>query len=81
MSPGDFLEVYVKVSLAIAEQRDPKGLYKKARAGEITQFTGIDDSYEVPMSPELVINTEASDPVASADHIISYLEARGILRS
>ncbi len=80
MSPGDFLEVYIKVSLATAEKRDPKGLYKKARAGEIKQFTGIDDPYQEPTSPELVIDTESSDPAGSANLILSDLEARGILR-
>ncbi|MCH2142322.1 MAG: adenylyl-sulfate kinase [Phycisphaerales bacterium] len=52
-----FIECYVEVDLAIAEERDPKGLYKKARAGEIKGFTGIDDPYEAPEQPELVINT------------------------
>jgi adenylylsulfate kinase len=81
MSPGEFLEVYVKVSLAVAEHRDPKGLYKKARAGEIKQFTGINDPYEPPVSPEIIVDTEASDPIKSATQIILYLEAGGYFRS
>lgn len=81
MSPGEFVEVYVKVSLATAEQRDPKGLYKKARAGEIKQFTGIDDPYEAPISPELTIDTEVTEADSSADQVVSYLEAHGYLRS
>jgi adenylylsulfate kinase len=80
MSPGEFVEVYVKVSLATAEKRDPKGLYKKARAGEIKQFTGIDDPYEAPASPEVIIDTEVSDANTSAESIVSFLEARGYLQ-
>lgn len=80
MADGEFVEIHVKVSLATAEKRDPKGLYKKARAGEVKQFTGIDDPYETPASPELVIDTESAEPSASADMIVSYLDARGYLR-
>jgi adenylylsulfate kinase len=80
MSPGQFLEVYVKVSLATAEQRDPKGLYKKARAGEIKQFTGIDDPYEAPEHAEIVIDTETITPDDCAAQIVTYLEKRDYLR-
>jgi len=73
---GDFVEVYVKVSVASAEKRDPKGLYKKARAGEIKGFTGIDDPYEEPVAAELVIDTEASTPEQSAEAILAYLEEK-----
>src|SRR5688572_15567469 len=59
MPAGDFVEVYVKVSVEAAERRDPKGLYKKARAGEIKGFTGIDDPYEAPEHPDIVIDTES----------------------
>ncbi|HEY1683134.1 MAG TPA: adenylyl-sulfate kinase [Tepidisphaeraceae bacterium] len=76
---GDFLEIYVKISLAAAEKRDPKGLYKKARAGQITGFTGIDDPYEEPETPELIIDTEISSAEASADHILSFLEKHAYL--
>ena len=58
MKAGEFIEVYINVSLAGAEQRDPKGLYKKARAGQLKGFTGIDDPYEEPQNPEIVIDTE-----------------------
>jgi len=61
MPHGDFIEIYCKASLAICETRDVKGLYKKARAGEIKNYTGIDSPYEEPIKPELVINTEALD--------------------
>ena len=57
-----FVEVYVKASLASCEKRDPKGLYAKARKGEIKNMTGIDDPYEVPSSPDITIDTEADDP-------------------
>lgn len=79
MEAGEFIEVYVKVSVAAAEKRDPKGLYKKARAGQITGFTGIDDPYEAPVNPEIVIDTETTSPEAAARQIVEYLEAAGIL--
>jgi adenylylsulfate kinase len=79
MSPGDFVEVYVKASVAAAERRDPKGLYKKARAGEIKNFTGLDDPYEEPERAEIVLDTETLSPDAAADQIVSYLEQGGYL--
>src|SRR3954470_24076298 len=66
LNPGDFVEVYVKVSVEAAAKRDPKGLYKKAMAGEIKGFTGIDDPYEEPESPEVVLETEQLSPEAAA---------------
>jgi adenylylsulfate kinase len=77
---GQFVEVYVKVSLEAAERRDPKGLYKKARSGQITGFTGIDDPYEEPTSAEIVIDTQVSPPDQSAAKILSHLETGGYLR-
>ena len=79
MSPGDFVEVYVKVSVEAAERRDPKGLYKKARSGEIKGFTGIDDPYEEPERPELVIDTENYSPEQAARAIADYLDESGYL--
>jgi len=79
MRPGEFIEVYVKVSLETAEKRDPKGLYKKARAGQIKGFTGIDDPYEPPENPEIVIDTEATSPEEAARRILDYLEKGGYL--
>ncbi len=79
MKPGEFVEVYVNVSLATAEKRDPKGLYKKARAGEIKGFTGIDDPYEAPEKAEIVIETEKSSPEEAAKQILAYLELHGYL--
>src|SRR4051794_5098445 len=72
---GDFIEVYVQVSLEGAEKRDPKGLYKKARAGQIKGFTGIDDPYEAPDKPEILIETEKTEVRAAAEIILKYLES------
>jgi len=79
VEPGDFIEVFVKVSVEAAEKRDPKGLYKKARAGQIKGFTGIDDPYEAPERPEIVVDTEQMGPVESAARILAYLEEKGYL--
>src|SRR5215203_4328379 len=67
---GDFIEVYVQVSLEGAEARDPKGLYKKARAGQIKGFTGIDDPYEEPVEPELLIDTDHAAPSEAAGQLL-----------
>src|SRR5947208_13974061 len=79
--PGEFIEVYINVSLETAEKRDPKGLYKKARAGQIKGFTGIDDPYEAPTAAEIVLETEQLSPDESARRIVEYLEQRGVLAS
>ena len=71
--------MYVNVSLAEAEKRDPKGLYKKARAGELKGFTGIDDPYEPPEKAEIVIDTEKTSAEEAAAEILAYLENRGYL--
>jgi adenylylsulfate kinase len=77
---GDrFIEAYVNVSLEEAERRDVKGLYAKARSGEIKEFTGISDPYEPPEDPELVIETEAQSAEDSAKQILDYLEERGLI--
>lgn len=79
LKPGEFIEVYVKVSLETAERRDPKGLYKKARAGELKGFTGIDDPYEAPESAEIVLDTEQLSPEQGAEVILAYLDRGGFL--
>jgi adenylylsulfate kinase len=79
--PGEFIEVYVNVSLAEAEKRDPKGLYKKARAGQLKGFTGIDDPYEAPDKPEMVIETEKFQPQQAAEQILAHLEKQGVLNA
>lgn len=76
----DFIEVYVDVPLEEAEKRDPKGLYKKARAGEIKNFTGISDPYEAPLNAELVLNTHEMSLQEEVETLLDLLEARGILR-
>jgi adenylylsulfate kinase len=81
LAPGDFVEVYVKASLEAAEGRDPKGLYKKARAGEIRGFTGIDDPYEEPAEPELVVDTERLTPEDAAAQVLAYLAERIVART
>lgn len=75
----DFVEVFVDCSLAEAEKRDPKGLYKKARAGEIKNFTGIDDPYEKPKNPELHLHTDQTSLEAEVEEILNYLLAKKIL--
>ncbi|MEP7064012.1 MAG: sulfate adenylyltransferase subunit CysN [Betaproteobacteria bacterium] len=76
---GEFLEIFVDTSLAVAEQRDVKGLYRKARRGELTNFTGIDSPYEAPENPEITIESGSVDPESAADRIIAELERRGVL--
>jgi adenylylsulfate kinase len=80
LEDGEFIEVFVKVSLEEAERRDPKGLYKKARAGEIKEFTGIDAPYEEPLNAELIIDTDKLDLEESAKMVIHYLEEKNIIR-
>jgi adenylylsulfate kinase len=76
---GDFVEVYVNAPLNICEERDVKGLYKKARAGEIKQFTGIDDPYEAPLTPELECKTDQETLEESTARVISKLKELGYL--
>ena len=71
-----FLEVFVDTPLEVCEARDPKGLYAKARAGEITGFTGIDDPYEAPESPELRLTPDDGGPHAQAAQVLALLESR-----
>jgi len=79
MRPGDFIEVYVACDLDECEKRDPKGLYKKARAGQIPEFTGISAPYEAPEKPELTVNTTKETPEQSVGHLLAYLEKKGYL--
>lgn len=74
-----FIEIYVECPLEVAEERDPKGLYKKARAGEIKNFTGIDDPYEAPVNPELILNTAELTLEQEVQAVLNYLRERGIL--
>jgi bifunctional enzyme CysN/CysC len=79
LQPGEFIEIFVDTPLEVVEQRDPKGLYKKARRGELKNFTGIDSPYETPESAEISINTQTLGAEAAADHIFAYLQAQGLL--
>jgi bifunctional enzyme CysN/CysC len=79
MAPGEFIEIFVDTPLQVAEERDPKGLYKKARRGELKNFTGIDSPYEAPVDPELHLDTTALSPEEAAQAVIALLERRGML--
>ncbi|MDR1923206.1 MAG: adenylyl-sulfate kinase [Planctomycetaceae bacterium] len=75
---NDFIEIFVDTPLEICEQRDPKGLYKKARAGELKGFTGIDDPYETPLNPELTLDGKKNTKELT-DEVINYLKAKNII--
>jgi adenylylsulfate kinase len=77
---GDFIEIFVDAPIEVCEARDPKGLYKKARAGELKGFTGIDDPYEAPAKPELVLNAGAKSAETLADEVVAYLKQTGKVR-
>tara|TARA_B100000902_G_scaffold304801_1_gene293143 strand:+ start:460 stop:1083 length:624 start_codon:yes stop_codon:yes gene_type:complete len=74
-----FIEVFVDCSLEAAEKRDPKGLYKKARAGEIKNFTGIDDPYEAPEAPEVHLHTDQQSLEEEVEHLLALLEKQGLV--
>ncbi|TVP58122.1 MAG: adenylyl-sulfate kinase [Halomonadaceae bacterium] len=78
---GEFIEVFMSTPLEVCEERDPKGLYRKARAGEIRQFTGIDSPYEAPDRPEIAIDTGTLSVDECIESIISYLSHNHILKS
>jgi adenylylsulfate kinase len=77
LGAGNFAEVFVDAPIEVCEARDPKGLYKKARAGELKGFTGIDDPYEAPLTPELRLDAAANSPESLADQVIEYLRSTG----
>ena len=78
---GTFVEVYVATSIEECEKRDPKGLYAKARTGEIAEFTGVSDPYEAPEHAELEIHTEGRTPEESAQLVIAKLEELGLVQA
>jgi adenylylsulfate kinase len=78
---GRFVEVYVQCPIDVLAERDVKGLYKKALAGELKNFTGVSDPYEAPLNPEVVCYTDRETPEASATRILNFLEARGWLHA
>jgi adenylylsulfate kinase len=75
-----FIEVHVNTPIATCEQRDPKGLYKKARAGELKGFTGIDDPYEPPLKPEMTLDATNTSPQEATVLLLQYLEKQGLIR-
>jgi adenylyl-sulfate kinase len=74
-----FLEVYVRTPIAVCEARDPKGLYRRARAGEVRDFTGLDSPYEPPLAPDVIIDTTTNSPELSADTILEALRERELM--
>ncbi|TMP82398.1 adenylyl-sulfate kinase [Pseudoalteromonas phenolica] len=76
---GEFIEVFLDTPLDVCEQRDPKGLYKKARAGEIKHFTGIDSDYQVPVNPEICIDTSANSLEQSVQQLVAYLKDKQVI--
>jgi adenylylsulfate kinase len=78
---GEFIEIYCKASLTVCEQRDVKGLYAKARRGEIKDFTGISSPYEAPLNPELILDTGAESLEVCVEKVVSYLKMCGIIVS
>ena len=77
--PRDFIEVYVECPLEVCEKRDPKGLYAKARAGLVKEFTGISAPYEAPVKPEVVLHTDRETEEESARRVVEFLESKGYL--
>jgi adenylylsulfate kinase len=75
-----FIEVHVNTPIQTCEERDPKGLYKKARAGQLKNFTGIDDPYEAPLQPELTIDATGTSPQEATILLLQYLEKQGLVR-
>ncbi len=81
LEDGEFVEVFVDTPLSVCEERDPKGLYRRARAGEIRNFTGIDSEYQPPEAPELHVRTTEVNPEQAVEMLIEYLEQHGVLRA
>ena len=77
----DFIEIYVECAVSVCEERDPKGLYRKARAGEIPEFTGISAPYEAPEQPELTLNSGEMSLEACVGAVVAYLQSRNILKT
>ena len=79
LQDGEFIEIFVNTPLEVAEQRDVKGLYARARAGEIKNFTGIDSDYQAPQNPEITVNTVSKSAEEAAEMIVKYLRDKGFL--
>ena len=81
LEQGEFIEVFIDTPIDVCEQRDPKGLYKKARAGEIKDFTGIDSTYDVPENPEIHVKTAQLSIQECAEQIVNYLAEQGFIKN
>ncbi len=81
LQEGEFIEVFIDTPIEVCEQRDPKGLYKKARAGEIKHFTGIDSDYDIPKSPAIHVETAKHDIETCAKQIVQYLRDNGFVNA
>ncbi len=79
LASGEFIEVYIDTPISVCEQRDPKGLYKMARAGEIKDFTGIDSGYDVPATPQIHVKTAEKSVQACAEQIVEHLITQGFI--
>jgi bifunctional enzyme CysN/CysC len=79
VEPGEFLEVFIDTPIEVCMTRDPKGLYKRAKAGEIKNFTGIDSPYEAPEKPEIHVRTVDMTAEAAADQIVARLRSVGVI--
>jgi adenylylsulfate kinase len=79
LNPGDFIEIFVNTPLEVCEQRDPKGLYKMARAGKLRNFTGIDDPYEAPKNPELILDASQANVDSLSDQVLRYLHEHRLI--
>jgi len=79
LEQGEFIEVFIDTPISVCEQRDPKGLYKKARAGEIKDFTGIDSTYDIPQAPQIHVKTDSQSIEQCAQQIVGYLMAQGFI--
>jgi len=80
LEASEFIEVFIDAPIAVCEQRDPKGLYKKARAGEIKHFTGIDSAYDVPKNPEIHVKNQGTAVEVCAQQVVDYLIAQGFIQ-
>jgi len=80
LAEGEFIEVYIDTPISVCEQRDPKGLYKKARAGEIKDFTGIDSTYDIPQSPQIHVKTAEQSIEQCAQQIVDHLITQGFIK-
>jgi bifunctional enzyme CysN/CysC len=79
LETGEFIEIFIDTPISVAEQRDPKGLYKKARRGELKNFTGIDSPYELPERPEIRIDTTKTSSEEAAETIVNYLMEKELI--